>query len=299
VACATLLQFAMQLAGLGMPLLEHFVPGRIIVRDFNYLQEVVWESGIWKPNALVMLEASFLSQFLAVALILEFWLFRRTPRLLLYGTTLVLTFSGTGMLLAAITIGVMMLKRGMNRTAAVLILTVLVVGVALAATGMIDAIIGRLEEFSRSDSSGATRFIAPAIRMYEPLESGDYRTLLWGAGAGFIDKEVGFAWPPATKVWVEYGIVTFTFYGIFLVCIARSTPVPLITIALALWYVSLGGGSLLQPPVVFGCFFLGIGYALERPARGPRRSAGDPQRDAAGAVIPVKRRLRGRSRVHA
>ncbi len=295
VAGATLLQYATQLASLGMPLLEHFVPHALIVRDFNYLQEVVWGSGIWKPNALVMLEASFLSQFLGLALIVEYWLFRRPKRLLLYGAALVLTFSGTGMLLAAITIGAMTLHRGLNRTAVLLLLAVAGMAAALATTGLIDAIIGRLAEFSRSGSSGATRFIAPAFRMYEPLATGDLRLVLWGAGAGFIDKEVGFAWPPATKVWVEYGLVAFVFYGAFLLCLVRSTPVPLITVGLVSWYLAFGGGSLLQPPVVFGCFFLGVGYALQRPVRMPRRPSGRHTHASVVTADPAGRRRTSRS----
>ncbi len=283
VAGLTLLQYVTQIAGLGMPILEDFVPERLIAKDFIYLQEVVWGSGIQKPNALVMLEASFLSQFLALALIVEFWIFRRSRMLLLFGATLVLTFSGTGMMLVAVCIGIMMLKRGLNRSAAILLLALGCVGLALAASGLLDAIVGRLEEFSRSDSSGSTRFIAPFRRFMETLSAGDLRAILWGAGAGFIDKEVGFAWNPPTKVWVEYGLVVFIAYLFFLASLMRATPAPMIALALALEYLFLSG-ALLQPPIVFACFFLGIGYATTR------KSSATPFVDRTRTVTPVRRR---------
>lgn len=281
VALATLAQYAFQVLGLGMPILEDVVPARLIVKDFNYLQEVVWNSGIYKPNGIFMLEASFLSQFLGLALIVEFWLFRRVGLMLLFSGALVLTFSGTGMLLAATTLAVMVWKRGADRYVLVLGGAVACLAMALLATGWLDAISGRLAEFSDRDSSASTRFVAPFTRVHETLVAGDLPALFWGSGAGFIDKEVGFAWNPPIKVWVEYGLVTWAVYWGFLVAVVRATPMPMLTLALALEYLLFGGGALLQPPIVFACLFLGIGYlvtpaaptAVLRPGTAPGRPA--------------------------
>ena len=268
VALAAFAQYVTQLAGLGMPLLEHFVPERLIVKDFVYLQEVLWASGLYKPNALVMLEASFLSQFLAFALIVEFWIFRRPKLMLLFGAMLVLTFSGTGMILAAVTLAFMVWKRGLDRMTAILSAGLICVAVALLVSGWLEAITGRVAEFSDPSTSGGLRFVAPFLRVYETLDAGDLNTILWGAGAGFIDldNEVGVAWNPPTKVWVEYGLVVFVAYWAFLAALARRAPSPAIALALAVEYLFLSG-ALLQPPIVFACYFLGVGYSVDRPSR--------------------------------
>ena len=67
VAMLTFLQIGVQVVGFKMPILEWVLPDAIIVKNFNYLQQISWGSGLLKPNGIVMLEASFLSQFLALA----------------------------------------------------------------------------------------------------------------------------------------------------------------------------------------------------------------------------------------
>lgn len=285
VALATLGQYASQFLGLGMPVLEGVVPEVFIVQNFVYLQEIVWQSGIYKPNGIVMLEASFLSQFIALALIIEFWVFRRTARLLLFGCVLVLTFSGTGMSLAAVALAAMVWKRGWDRNASVLAGAVVCVVLVLLATGWFQAIGGRVAEFSDRDASASVRFVAPFARVHETLVAGDLAALFWGAGAGFIDREVGFAWLPPVKMWVEYGLVASAAYWAFLAALVRLAPSPSLAVALASWYLLFGGGALLQPPVVFGCYFLGIGYrsaTAAQPVSRPRphRVAGSPIRVA-------------------
>lgn len=276
VALTALGQLALQLLGLGMPLMEHVVPERLIVRSFVYLQEVRWGSGVYKPNGVVMLEASFLSQFLALALIVEYWLFRRPAMLLLFSAALMLTFSGTGMSLAVLTLAYIVWKRGADRNAVILGSVAACMVAGLLATGMFEAISGRLGEFSDRDASASLRFVAPIERVHDTLKAGNLDAVLWGAGAGFIDKEIGFAWNPPVKIWVEYGAVTFIAYWVFLATLVRSAPSATMTVALALEYLLFGGGALLQPPVVFACLFLGISYTVARPRGGqrPGRTAG-------------------------
>ena len=299
VAAAVIVQYLCQAAGLGMPILEDFVPEKIIVKNFVYLQEVVWQSGIMKPNALVMLEASFLSQFLALALIVEFWIFRRNRIMFLFGATLLLTFSGTGMSLAVMTLAFMAYRRGLDRTAVLLLATIAVVALILLATGWLGAITGRLGEFSDPNASGSVRFVAPIRRFQDTLASGNPATILWGAGAGFIDREAGVAWNPPTKMWVEYGLLASVTYWIFLASMIRAVPSAPIGLGLALEYLFFGGGALLQPPVIYACFFLGIGYAIAHPAggfgfvtRAPIAGRGFRSRSPLGvAVLSGKERL--------
>lgn len=260
IAVATMAQYAVQLNGGPMPILEDVVPETMIVKDFVYLQEVMWSSGLMKPNGIFMLEPSFLSQFLALALIIEFWCFRRLLYILLFSGVLVVTFSGTGMLLATIMIGVMALRRGVSRHLIVVGAAAGFVVVGLVLSGWFGAITGRVDEFSDPDASASLRFEAPFIRVYKTLTDGDPMVLLFGVGAGTIE-EVGFAWNPPVKVWIEYGVIVCLLYMIFMLTVFRKAPLPMLALALALEYFFFGGGSLLQPQMVCLCFFLACGYA--------------------------------------
>lgn len=260
VAFMTFGQYASQLAGHQMPIMEDFLPERVIVKNFVYMQEIVYASGFYKPNALVMLEASFLSQFIGLALVIEFWFFRRNRYLVLFGAALVLTFSGTGMILAGVTLALMIGRRGVDRTAALLVGIGACMAVGLALTGYLDSISGRVAEFSDSNASASVRFIRPLERVYEVLSSGDNGAVLWGYGAGFIDREIGYTWNPPIKIFVEYGLFTGIAYLVYMVILVRVPFAPVLVPGLALEYVLLGGGALLQLPVVLACLFLCIAY---------------------------------------
>ncbi len=268
VAFVVAVQYLFQVSGRDMPILEDFLPESIIVKNFNYIQEIFWQSGIYKPNGMFMLEASFLSQFIAIALVTEYWFFRRVTFLLLFGCILVLTFSGTGMALAAISVGLVVWKRGLDKPAIILGSGLAAVLLFLLVSGWFMAISDRIGEFSDPNASGSLRFIAPIERVFETLTDGKIDPLLYGAGAGFIDREVvGFAWWPLTKVWVEYGVIVSFFYWIFLIVVFQRGPSALLTLTLLLEYLFFGGGSLLQPPVVYAVYFLSIGYACSLKER--------------------------------
>jgi len=262
VALLTFLQIAVQLAGFDMPILEWFLPSSIIVQNFNYLQEISWGSGLFKPNGIVMLEASFLSQFLALGLIIEYWAFGRPGRQFLLAAALVLSFSGTGLFLATLVLLPMAMRRGVDRATLLLVVAAVCVMLGLWASGYLTAIIGRVEEFSREGSSAYLRFIAPITRILEFLQEPDISRVFLGFGAGFIDREIGFAWNPPVKVLVEYGLVVWMLYFAFLISLTRALPSGPIAAALALLYLLLGGGALLQPPIVFSCYFLAYGYIV-------------------------------------
>ncbi len=271
LAGVTLVQIGLQAIGLPMPILEWAVPDLLIVDNFNYLQEISWRSGLYKPNGIFMLESSFLSQFLGLGLVVEYWKFGRPLRMGLLGVALALTFSGTGLLLAVIVLILMVLARGVDRKTLILLIAAGLVGLALLASGYLSATLSRVEEFSREDSSAYLRFIAPVSRIMEFLREPDLTRVFLGFGAGAIDREIGFAWNPPVKVLIEYGLIAWGLYWLFLASMARAVPSSMIATALALEYLLLGGGALLQPPIVFLCQFLGFGYAIVTRDSGTRQ----------------------------
>ena len=260
LALLTVLQIAVQLVGLPMPVLEQVLPAGMLATDFNHVQPIGWPPQYFKPNGLTMHEASFLSQFLGLAIVIELWYFRRPAVVGLLATALVLTFSGTGLGVMAVGLLCTFLLRGIDRATLGLILTALLALVVLQLGGYLDRFTERLGEFSQGGSSADLRFLAPLQMIRDSTM--DAGTLLHGAGAGFVDRMEGVAWNPITKVWIEYGVPTLAAYLVFLASLVRAHGAPPVAAALLAEYLVFSGGSLLQLPIVLACLFLGFGYAV-------------------------------------
>jgi hypothetical protein len=111
------------------------------------------------------MEPSVFSQFMALGLIIEMLTRRRPVYFGLFAAALLLSFSGTGMMVLAsffIVSAPLLGRRG------VMVLVIGVGGLALAAAVMAlaapefaEALVGRLGEFSQPGTSGHLRFITP------------------------------------------------------------------------------------------------------------------------------------------
>jgi hypothetical protein len=193
------------------PNLNLLLPQSWLIPDYNYIQPIIYGSRFMKPNAVVFLEVSLLSQFIAVALAAELVLFRRPIRLIVLASGLLMTMAGTGALLLALTLPVL-LGRMRMRNAVVMIAILLVVCVVAFRLGWFDIVSSRMDEYKRNGTSANMRFILPLERMVEFLQ--DPRGLIAGIGAGQIEKGRNFIWWPFTKVAIEYGLITaIIFYG--------------------------------------------------------------------------------------
>lgn len=212
----TLAQHMIQLAGSfrDWPDLNLLLPKPWLVPDYNYIQPIVYGSRFMKPNGVVFLEVSLLSQYIAVALAIELVLFRRLVRMILLAAGLMLTLAGTGGLLLLLTLPVL-LGRMRIRTAAVVTAVLVVVCVIAFRIGWFDIISGRMDEYKHTGSSANLRFILPFERMLEFLH--DPMGLIRGIGAGQIEKGRGFIWWPFTKVAIEYGLLAALLFYAFVI----------------------------------------------------------------------------------
>ena len=85
-----------------VPSMDEILPKNLIIEGFVYWQPLYWGSEIIKPPAFFFREVSFVSQFLALAIVAEIVFFRRIWRLLILIVALFSTFAGTGLLILAI-----------------------------------------------------------------------------------------------------------------------------------------------------------------------------------------------------
>lgn len=292
----TLAQHMIQLAGSfrDWPNLNLLVPTPWLVPDYNYIQPIIYGSRFMKPNGVVFLEVSLLSQYIAVALAIELVLFRRPVRMIVLTAGLMLTLAGTGGLLLLLTLPVL-LGRMRIRTAAVVMALLVVVCLIAFRIGWFDIISGRMDEYKHNGSSANLRFILPFERMLEFLH--DPMGLVRGIGAGQIEKGGGFIWWPFTKVAIEYGLLAaLLFYAFVIYALFRRAPDRAIAFVLLVWYSF--EGTLLTAHnalslVLFGTLLrIAPDDVLRRRARTATAAASAAAVPVDGGDAPVARRRR-------
>lgn len=280
--------------GLSLPTLHSVVPESWLIPGYVYVQPLQWGSSYLKPNGLFFLEVSFLSQFTAVAFVIELVMFGRPWRLALFGAVLLGSFAGTGLLLLAL-VSVPLLLRLPPRFAAGLAVAVVAMAVIAGLLGYFDQVARRLGEFGTDGTSAYGRFVLPVIALGDALNQTGI--LVSGLGAGNLTRGADLAFWPAVKLVIEYGVVTAVLFEVFLL-VALFEAAPSRRLAATLFVLhGLMGGYLHTPVIIFLCVALG---SLLRPRAGPsppvarvsplggRTQSPAPGRPPAGAVADAR-----------
>lgn len=195
-----------------------------------------------------------MSQMAALGILIEVLEFRRPRYLLLLAIALLLSYSGTGLMLLGGFVPMAAVRHPSARLPVVLV--VVIIGL-LVATGGIDliAFTSRVGEFENVRASGFARFVSPFWLAKTFFETASLPALLLGSGPGTSKAFVASAWYTAfpgtwIKLLYEYGIIgSFTFVCYLAACFRRSMCPPLLLAAILFLYVFLGG-ELLSVPVL-------------------------------------------------
>lgn len=285
------IQHAFQLTGHDMPTLENIQPEATVYHEYVYIQPLYWRAAFMKPNAIFLLEASHTSQMIAMGLIIELSLFHRLRYLTLFGCGLIATFAGTGLLMLALT-SPFLLWRLRPALVVVMLLALPVIAAVAFASGWFDVIGKRTDEYEKQGSSAYGRFVAPVEILGDTLAQHDPATILFGIGAGNMEKRTGVLWLAFSKVFVEYGFIVFIAWLAFTSRVLFRTP----GLWAAAWMVAIQyhllNGAFLVPLHVYLCLVLTAGYRLPRaPAArpvtidGPRRAPAKSACKAPGLVF--------------
>ncbi len=224
--------------------IENFVPSSFLVQHFNTQAALGYGSQVYRPNGVFLLEPSFFSQVLAVAIIAELGNLRRITRLVPFAVALLASRSGTGILVLAVCLPLYLVSR---RRWDVL-LAGLVALVALASLHEqlhLDRFLSRLGEFSSTRSSGFARFVGGFFLFDQYLWEDPWRTL-FGYGAGAFSNYASRADYPVAemalfKMVFEFGLFGAAAYFGFLFCCLITSPAPrLLTLAVAMTYLLNG-----------------------------------------------------------
>jgi hypothetical protein len=274
----TFAQFATTMAGKTWFDPMDLLPQKMVLTGFNTHPPMGYGSPIIRPNGEFFLEPSFVSQWMALGVLIEVMFFRRWMRIALYAGAIVASLSGTGfMMLAFFLIWMAVAYRQWS-----LLAVGLVAAVGLFMLGDFVPVIGdllsRATEFREEQSSSFMRFVGPIVAIGDSL--GDsLQNWLGGLGPGAA-KQLDFGsyvMNPfvVSKLMIEEGLigcipfVAFATYCFF----SRPFRAPLAG-ALYLMYMVLSG-SLQQPHTVYLFLALSVFFV-------PRRQEGD----APGAALP-------------
>jgi hypothetical protein len=257
-----------QLAHLGMPNVETFVPKLFLYREYNYLKQMWWGALKFAPNGVVFLEPSHVSQFIGMALIVEAALFQRVKRMVFLAISLLASFGGTGLLLCVICSPLLLfrLKPVVIFAGLVALPAVLVVALQL---GALDNIAKRSGEIGGKNASATIRFVLP-IEAATGALTGPTDAFLGGKGPGTMPKGLSatasFAWAPYAKLIVEYGFPIFVLWIGFLLYCNFPRGIPAVIGLAGFTQFFLLNGSLGVPLNTFYCLLLAGSYLIVRPS---------------------------------
>jgi hypothetical protein len=247
IALAGIAQFCAQIAVPGPTLFTFsgIFPAQILSHGFNYVIAVPGLGGLNKSNGFFLVEPSSFSQLTALAIIIELEFFRPSWRLGLFGTGLVLSFSGTGLLLFLAIVPLYMVRRGWGGLLLLGLPTALV-GAAVLAGPKLATLLARVGEFGSNQSSAFARFLSP-FYLFDEYLFPNLDTTLFGMGPGAIEpffKKAAYQIHDPTwgKLVFEYGLVGTTAFLIFVLhCFFAGTRSMWLSTALFLNYLILGG----------------------------------------------------------
>jgi hypothetical protein len=266
---AVVVNWSTQLLGLGMPSLVHVLPDPLIYRGFVHTQPVEWGSAWTKPNGFIFLETSHLSQFIALALVVEGVFFRRIPRMLFMGGALIATLAGTGMLLVLMAAPFLLVRLRPGLIVLGMILLPLVVALAMQ-FGLLEHFVARLLEFSQTGTSGYNRFVLPFTALIDTWRYGDTPEAWFGIGAGNIPAGSNLAFNAYSKVSVEYGAVVLIAWLALLLSAHFGGGTPLVVGWIAFIQLQLLNGALNVPLHHVYCLLLAAGIGIVFTTRSSR-----------------------------
>ena len=201
--------------------LDNFVPQDFLVQNYNEQAPLEYDSSVFRANGVFMMEPSFLSQLLAIAVVAELATRNRWWLLLLY-------------LAVCVPLTVILQRRwGFFIFIALTAVTVLALGQYL----YLDLFLDRIHEFNSTGSSGFARFVGGFYLFNQYLWTHPLHAL-FGVGAGMFKEYAPMAHYPVAemplfKMVMEFGICGAAAYFSFLFFCLSSSALP-VSIALAI-----------------------------------------------------------------
>ncbi len=256
VAIAGIAQFVAQFAGIDAFTFDQTLPTAMLATS-NWNQVIPLGIGsTLKSNGFFLVEPSVMSQFMALALMIEMLVLRRLGYLAVFGAGLLLSFSGTGMIVLAVFVLVVALRlgwRGLAVAAAVVVLACLAVGlVAVLAPDVAASVGSRMNEISTPGTSGHMRFITPFWLLSDTLHRTPGLAVI-GLGGGVSERLVmpyDYDVNTPVKIGLEYGFPALACY-LLLFLVGRRSVLQSVLVLPGFVLLMFTGGYQQFAPVVY------------------------------------------------
>ncbi|MGV1008017.1 MAG: hypothetical protein ACOYBY_05335 [Dermatophilaceae bacterium] len=293
------LQLVVQYAGIWkhVDFMAQMFPSQLFIEGYNTNSVMTYGSPVIKAQAFVFVEPSMFSQYLALAIIIVVlqrmhWLYLVPLVLGMVGA-----LSGTGLLLLAGGVVIVLFARPKALARPAYILIAVTAVVLFLISPIASSMVSRTTEFSQTGSSASLRFIEPYLNALEGITEDPSRVLA-GAGPGSSDRLLPSARGDAVtgqpvvysiipKLLFEYGAIAATFFLAFYLfsLLARGPRGLGAALAVMTFFLS---GALLQPATVLLAWVLCVVWDRERPARRPDLAAASSpptSADATGQLV--------------
>ena len=197
-----------------------------ITKNYNALIPIRYGASTLKANGVFLLEPSYYSQTLAAGFALEATGPRRLTRLGCFCAGFVVAYSGTGLLMLAAALPVLIIaEKRYDILAYMMVIGILLL--ALAKPLGLEVFLDRANEFGSTRSSGYMRYIG-GWHLFEQYLWPYPERALFGMGSGMMFRST--PWPLFfvaetgwVKILIEFGLVGFvTYFGFLFYCIFSS-----------------------------------------------------------------------------
>lgn len=253
VALAGIAQFAAQFVFRPAWLFDYTLMIPAPIRGFEFWKTVHPVGDWFKSNGFFLREPSFLSLQMGFALLCELSLNRRRWVMAVLALGLVLSYSGSGLLVLAVGLLFPLGRKSLLQLTGAAVLAAFVFyvfGDVLNLSYTVD----RLDEFESNKSSAYCRFIEPALVTYEDIDTSEWAVFL-GHGPGTLAKMHGTCETTFAKAPFEYGLLgTFGLIALVFTALGRASVPVRIRAGLALQWAT--------QPVLLGGDWVLLAYLL-------------------------------------
>jgi hypothetical protein len=231
IALAGILQFALQfVAGTAIAFpIEHFVPDALRTHGYNDLNPLSYGSHIYKATGFVMLEPSVFCQLCALGLTAELVYKSRTWRLIAYAIAIAVSYSGTGLLVLAVTLPMLVVihRRWDLLLRGLLLLAVLAL---LAEPLNLTMTLKRAGEFGSAGSSAFARFVGWVDLFADKMWPSPLRALFGYGSGSFAEAAASYKAGEMVhaKIMFEFGVVGSLLYFAFIIYCMLSSRAPIV-----------------------------------------------------------------------
>jgi len=275
--------------------IENFTPRGFIVQQFHTQANMGYGSHEYRANGVFLLEPSFFSQVLAVGIVAELCTLGRLSRLGLFGLALIVSYSGTGLIVLAVCLPLCLVaQRRWGLLVLGLLALAVIIGFQLYSHGR--GLLSRIGEFDSEQSSAYMRFVG-GFGLFDKFLWGDPWRALFGYGAGSYATyaagvhDYAAAEMALFKIVFEFGVVgAIAYFGFLFSCLYCSSAPRLLILAVGITYFLNG----IYVPFAHG---LALSLLLWDSAPGggvwPWVSARKrPRQAVSAATLPVPRGIR-------